>query len=883
MKTLLVFFGFCITLQVWGQNFIYNGHFEFGGLGTGFSVNGQGYTNLIPPYLGTTQPGDFAITNNPQPLNNGYFLPFSDHTSGQGNMLVVDGGSIGGNQPFWQAGSNGGGVCGLTPGNAYVFSFWLRSASSAVIGLASQADIKTLFNNASNIQGLTPTLAPLPALGWQAYAVEFEATNSCVNISLYDDNISVMGNDFAIDDLAVMPLGDPLTLTASTTRPFCSDSVSGGLIAYAKGGYPPYQFTLTGMMGTWNNASGIFTGLPTGSYDVTVTDANNQTVILPNQPVYPNDFLQVNPEDTLVCGNTPLELTVTGGTNTNYLWMATPPDPNLLNPLNDTITVSPNQSTTYLVSTNNLNENLVANGNFEAMNTGFYSDLSFLTPTNPNGLQTSYGITPNASFWEGTFSPCVDHTFGNGVGNMMVIDGAVSGNQTVWKQVISVEKNTNYSFSYYAQSVESNNPAILKASINGISLSVDTLTNTTCSWQQQSATWNSGTDSIAILLIENLNQSGLGNDFAIDDISFSTLRSCSRQVSVQIIGGNPDLGLNYPTDLCVNSGVNNPTLSPSTPNNGTYSSFPGGLNLDPVSGAINTTGSGPGTYSVVYSVLVCSVVAKDTVEITVHALPSLLSLTGGAYNCGLQTFDSVLLYLNAVYPVTVSWTLNGTALVTNGVTDPVFLDTEAGLYVLQTITDGYCTANVNGSIYLDSLSIPETPIIIGDTAVCDNEPSEVISLSNSNPNGVISWYSDAALTQYLESGNFFYPSNDSSATYYVVQTVNGCSSNAAAFSTSIVPCNLVVPSAFTPDGDGDNDVWEIVGLDAKFPLNQVKIFNRWGELIYTSIDGNYASEPWDGSFKGEALPVGSYYYIIEKATDGSIEPINGTLSILRAP
>jgi gliding motility-associated-like protein len=159
----------------------------------------------------------------------------------------------------------------------------------------------------------------------------------------------------------------------------------------------------------------------------------------------------------------------------------------------------------------------------------------------------------------------------------------------------------------------------------------------------------------------------------------------------------------------------------------------------------------------------------------------------------------------------------------------------------------------------------------------------VISLSNPNPNGVISWYSDAALMQYLESGNFFYPSNDSSATYYVVQTVNGCSSNAAAFSTAIVPCNLVVPSAFTPDGDGDNDVWEIVGLDAKFPLNQVKIFNRWGELIYTSIAGNYASEPWNGSFKGEPLPVGSYYYIIEKATDGSIEPINGTLSILRDP
>ena len=365
-------------------------------------------------------------------------------------MLIVDGGSIGGNQPFWQAGNNGGGVCGLTPGNTYVFSLWLRSASSAVTGLATQADIKTLFNNASNVQGLTPTLAPLPAVGWQAYAIQFEATNACVNISLYDENTSVVGNDFAIDDLMLMPLGDPLSLTASATKPFCSDSVSGGLIAYVKGGYPPYQFTLTGITGTWNNASGIFTGLPIGSYEVSVTDANNQMLTLLNQPVYPNDFLMVNPDDTLVCGNTSLELTVSGGTNTNYLWMATPPDPNLLNPLNDTINVSPNQSTTYLVSTNNLNENLVTNGNFEAMNTGFYTDLNYLTPTNPSGLQSSYCLTPNASFWESTFSPCVDHTFGNGVGHMMVIDCAVSGNQTVWKQIISVEKNTNYTFTYFA-------------------------------------------------------------------------------------------------------------------------------------------------------------------------------------------------------------------------------------------------------------------------------------------------------------------------------------------------------------------------------------------------------------------------------------------------
>ena len=883
MKPFLLLIGLLLSLNVCGQNYVYNGHFEFGGPGVGFNVNGQGYSFITPPYLGSTQPGDFAVTSNPYPLNTTFFLPFGDHTSGQGNMLVVDGVTIGGGQPFWQAGNNGGGVCGLTAGSTYVLSYWLRAASSSVTGVGTQADIKANFNNASNIQALTPTLAPLPAAGWQAYAIQFEASNSCVNISLYDDNISVTGNDFAIDDIALMPLGDPLSLTASSTRPTCSDSVSGVLIGYAKGGYPPYQYALSGGMGTLNNATGIFTNLPAGTYSISVTDANNQSVNLTNQLIFPSDFLTVNPTDTLVCSNTQISLTVSGGTNTNYLWMATPPDPSLLNPFNDTVNVSPNQTTSYLVSTNNLNENLVTNGNFEALNTGFYTDLSFLTPTNPSGLQSSYGITPNASFWEGTFSPCVDHTFGNGVGNMMVIDGSISGNQTVWKQIISVEKNTNYTFTYYVQSVESNNPAILKSSINGVSLGIDTLSNTTCLWQQVTATWNAGNDSLATLVIENLNQSGLGNDFAIDDISFSTLRSCSNHVDIQIIQGNPSLGLSYATDLCVNSGVSNPSLSAGIPSNGTYSSNPGGLNLDPLTGAINTTGSSPGIYQVVYSVSFCNTLAKDTFELTVHALPNLLSLTGGAYNCLLQTFDSVLLFLNASYPVTVDWTLNGTEQVTFGASDPVFLGTQNGLYELVSITDQYCTRTINGTILLDSLNVPQTPIVSGDSTICSNDPPPSYELINANPNGTISWFGDANLTEYLGSGNSFYPENDSSATYYVLQTVNGCAGQAQSFYVEVIACNLIIPTAFTPDGDGDNDLWEIVGLDAQFPLNQVKVYNRWGDLIYTSVEGNYALSPWDGTYNDKNLPVGSYYFILEKSTDGSIEPINGTVSILREP
>ena len=90
-----------------------------------------------------------------------------------------------------------------------------------------------------------------------------------------------------------------------------------------------------------------------------------------------------------------------------------------------------------------------------------------------------------------------------------------------------------------------------------------------------------------------------------------------------------------------------------------------------------------------------------------------------------------------------------------------------------------------------------------------------------------------------------------------------------------------VPTAFTPNNDNQNDRWEIVGLDSKYPTNSVRIFNRWGELLFESVEGKYSNNEWDGTYNGEALPVGSYYYIIELAKYNSNEPINGTVSIIR--
>ncbi len=80
------------------------------------------------------------------------------------------------------------------------------------------------------------------------------------------------------------------------------------------------------------------------------------------------------------------------------------------------------------------------------------------------------------------------------------------------------------------------------------------------------------------------------------------------------------------------------------------------------------------------------------------------------------------------------------------------------------------------------------------------------------------------------------------------------------------PCDLFVPEIFTPNGDGINDFLVIKGLD-KYPNAQLKIFNRWGNLVYES-NGVYKND-WNGTNQfgtrigGDKLPVGTYFYILE--------------------
>ncbi|MBE7510097.1 MAG: gliding motility-associated C-terminal domain-containing protein [Bacteroidia bacterium] len=87
---------------------------------------------------------------------------------------------------------------------------------------------------------------------------------------------------------------------------------------------------------------------------------------------------------------------------------------------------------------------------------------------------------------------------------------------------------------------------------------------------------------------------------------------------------------------------------------------------------------------------------------------------------------------------------------------------------------------------------------------------------------------------------------------------------------------IYVPNSFTPNGDGMNETFGAYSEGVKDFTMQV--YNRWGQLIFESSDIN---QHWDGKFRGELAPQGSYVYKIQaKAMNGRIITKKGTVNLV---
>lgn len=118
---------------------------------------------------------------------------------------------------------------------------------------------------------------------------------------------------------------------------------------------------------------------------------------------------------------------------------------------------------------------------------------------------------------------------------------------------------------------------------------------------------------------------------------------------------------------------------------------------------------------------------------------------------------------------------------------------------------------------------------------------------------------------------------EDSTSYFVrITDANGCEKLDTVNVAVVIPLDILAVNLITPNGDGKNETLYF-GDIAKYGFNELKVYNRWGDLLYQKQNYQSDNERFDGTYKGKLLPTGTYFYVLSFG-NGEIKQ---TLTILR--
>lgn len=202
----------------------------------------------------------------------------------------------------------------------------------------------------------------------------------------------------------------------------------------------------------------------------------------------------------------------------------------------------------------------------------------------------------------------------------------------------------------------------------------------------------------------------------------------------------------------------------------------------------------------------------------------------------------------------------------------------AGTYAAIVEDSNGCTAQYTvvlsdpPQVVADFLANPALPVTL-------NLAAASLSVQNLSQNATsFLWQWGDGTTDTLPNPGHSYTSQGDFCIDLTAADSSGCTDTARRCGLRVVETELVIPNTFTPNGDGRNDYFAIIGVD-QFPSNKIEVFNRWGNRVF-EMD-NY-DNTWDGS-NGKskaALPDGAYFFIFHPNASG-FGDIMGEVVIVR--
>ncbi|MBK6984858.1 MAG: gliding motility-associated C-terminal domain-containing protein [Bacteroidetes bacterium] len=320
------------TADILSNDLVANGDFSLGN--TLFTSN-----YIVPTVPGAfgllTNPGTYLITTSPNSAHNN-FIPFGDHTTGTGNMMVCNGSAVA-NDIVWSQ------TISVSPNTNYNFSAWVASVYNTTAGNEAQLQ----FSINGSLLGSTYS-APFTAGVWANFATNWNSgVSTSAVITIVDQNFTAPGaNDFALDDIfyqQVCSHSDTIIVTENVT-PTVTASATNSVICNGN----PTTLTASGAS-TYTWTSGVtngvsFTPTVTATYSVigTSVEGCTNTAI---QTVTVNSTPTIAVNSASICSGQTATLIATGA-NT-YTWSNSVSG--------STQTVSPSATTIYTVTGTDVN------------------------------------------------------------------------------------------------------------------------------------------------------------------------------------------------------------------------------------------------------------------------------------------------------------------------------------------------------------------------------------------------------------------------------------------------------------------------------------------------------------------------------------------------
>ncbi len=748
----------------------------------------------------------------------------------------------GGQTPYQYAWSNSAttqNISGIAAGN---FSVQVTDANSctasttAVVNQSAAINLSLTKTDASCFGGNNGTVSTTVSGGTGSYTYNWSNAATTANISgLTAATYTVTvrdGNNCSVTSSATVAAPAQIQINDTHTNVSCNGGNNASITTNVSGGVSPYAYT-------WNTGStaASISGLNANTYTVLVTDNNSCTAMSSVTITEPAVLALSETHTPFACTSSAgtIDLTVTGGTGPYaYNWNtgATTQDLSNLNAGNYDVLVTDANSCTALSSVS-----IIA---IPALNTSYTKvDVTcFGAATGSVDVTVSGGQQPYSYLWTGGFTTEDATGLAAGQYNVQISDASSCSTNLS----ITIAQPSQIQITHTATDVLcfGGNTGTISASANG-GVGPYNYTWTTAATTPNITGLMAGNYAVTVTDANNCSmvQSGLAvaEPAALSATSVIIDVACvghtDGEVTVTPAGGVPPYTYDWnnqqhgPRIFNLNTGNYDVTV---TDNNGCTTTKTNVVNM-----------VAPLNVSSVVANTSCPQVTNGAIDLTV---------TGG----------------------TAAYTFNWTT----GDNSEDLSSLDQGSYAVTVTDSRNCSTQANFSLTYDYIltvdATPSTTINLGEEVALTATTNVDHSNSYSWTPSILVGCSNCASTKAVPTHNTLFTVN--------VVDANGCSATDTMSVTVNSITDIFIPNVFTPNNDGNNDIYQLYGDISAIEFLEFKIFNRWGEMVYSTNDHQFT---WDGIYKGQPVEPGAYIYTMKVVfiNGYSRNDYKGSITILR--